>query len=190
MTNTAILVGNSQYQYLRALSCCHDDLMAMRELLEATAKYSEIEVIEDTEADELKSKMRAVITKNQSLGELFFYFTGHGWIGAEEFYYCATNFDSKRPNVTGLSTDELHTLLRQANADVVVKVIDACNSGTLLIKKDGDFLQQENHVFKNLIQISSCLESQNALTGKPLSIFTEKFRERSVRAKELYITLT
>ena len=176
MTNTAILVGNSQYQSLRALSCCHDDLMAMRELLEATAKYSEIEVIEDTEADELKSKMRAVITKNQSLGELFFYFTGHGWIGAEEFYYCATNFDSKRPNVTGLSTDELHTLLRQANADVVVKVIDACNSGTLLIKKDGDFLQQENHVFKNLIQISSCLESQNALTGKPLSIFTEKFR--------------
>ena len=181
MTNTAILVGNSQYQSLRALSCCHDDLMAMRELLEATAKYSEIEVIEDTEADELKSKMRAALDKHQSPGELFFYFTGHGCHQEEEFYHCATTFNSKRPNETGLSTSELHTFLRLAKADVVVKVIDACNSGTLLIKTDGDFLLQQKHGFKNLIQISSCLESQNSLAGEPLSIFTEKFRAAALR---------
>ena len=181
MANTAVLVGNSQYRSLNKLSCCHDDLLAMRELLEAADKYSEINVIENTDADCLKSRMRASIDKNQSTGELFFYFTGHGCQQEDEFYYCATNFDPKRPNKTGLSSSELHTLLRLANADVVVKVIDACNSGTLLVKADDGLSSQQRHEFKNLIQISSCLESQNSLMGEPLSIFTEKFRASALR---------
>ena len=184
MANTAILVGNSRYRSLSELSCCHEDLLAMRELLEAAEKYSEIEVIEDTDADKLKSRMRAAIDKNQSPEELFFYFTGHGCQQEDEFFYCATNFDSKRPNETGLSSNELHTLLRLANAQVVVKVIDACNSGTLLVKADGRFPSQHKHGFENLIQISSCLESQNSLTGEPLSIFTEKFRASALRKNE------
>ena len=184
MANTAVLVGNSQYQSLNKLSCCHNDLLAMRELLDATDKYSEIEVIEDTDADCLKSRMRSAIDKKQSTGELFFYFTGHGCQIEDEFYYCATSFNSKQPNKTGLSSSELHTLLRLANADVVVKVIDACNSGTLLVKADDGFSSQQTHDFKNLIQISSCLESQNSLAGEPLSIFTERFRASALRKNE------
>ncbi len=183
MSNTAVLVGNSDYDSLSTLSCCHDDLVAMKELLEATGKYSETKIIENDNADALKNKMRAAIDKNQSTGELFFYFTGHG-CQQEDFYYCATNFNPKRPNETGLSNSELHTLLRLANADVVVKVIDACNSGTSLIKADSEFISNEKHGFKNLIQISSCLESQNSLIGEPLSIFTEKFRDSALRKKE------
>ena len=190
MANTAVLVGNTDYDSLRTLSCCHDDLLAMKELLEATEKYSEIEVIENQNADELKSKMRNAIDKTPSTEELFFYFTGHGCLQEDEFYYCATNFDSKRPNETGLSNTELHTLLRLANADIVVKVIDSCNSGTLLIKADSEFVLHEKHGFKNLIQISSCLQSQNSLTGEPLSIFTEKFRASTLRKKEGIIYYT
>lgn len=183
MTNTAVLIGNSKYKSLTDLPCCLDDLLAMKELLEATQKYSEIKIIENNDADGLKSKMRDAIDKNQSTGELFFYFTGHGYLQENEFYYCATNFNSKRPNETGLSNSELHTLLRLADADVVVKVIDACNSGTLLIKTDSEFISHEKHGFKNLIQISSCQQSQNSLTGEPLSIFTEKFRDSALRKK-------
>ena len=124
MANTAILVGNSQYKFLRELSCCHKDLEAMKELLEATKKYSEIEIIENTDADELKSRIRAAIDKNQPTEELFFYYTGHGCVNDGGYYHCATNFDSKQPNVTGLSLEELHTLLRLADANLVVKVID------------------------------------------------------------------
>ena len=183
MTNTAVLIGNSKYKSLTDLPCCHDDLVAMKELLEATGKYPEIKIIENDNADALKNKMRAAIDKNQSTGELFFYFTGHG-CQQEDFYYCATNFNPKRPNETGLSNSELHTLLRLANADVVVKVIDACNSGTSLIKADSEFISNEKHGFKNVIQISSCLESQNSLIGEPLSLFTEKFRDSALRKKE------
>ena len=184
MANTAVLVGNSQYDSLNPLECCHHDLLAMKELLDATGKYSEFEVIENDNADELKSRIRDAIDKTPSTEELFFYFTGHGCLHDDEFYYCATNFDSKRPNQTGLSDSELHTLLRLANTDVVVKVIDACNSGTLLIKTDNEFVFNEKHGFKNLIQISSCQQSQNSLIGEPLSIFTEKFRDSAIRKEK------
>ena len=185
MANTAVLVGNSQYSNLRELPCCHADLVAMKELLEATGKYSKIEVIEDAEADELKSRLRLANDENQSIEELFFYFTGHGCQQEDEYYCCATNFDSKQPNVTGLSSNELHTLLRQANANLVVKVIDSCNSGTLLVKSNDEhqFQTQQKHGFNNLIQISSCLQSQNALTGESISIFTEKFRAAALRKR-------
>ena len=43
--------------------------------------------------------------------------------------------------------------------ELVVKVIDACSSGALLLKSDGSFLPSNKNGFKNLIQISSCLDS-------------------------------
>jgi hypothetical protein len=181
MTNVAILVGNSQYRHLTDLPCCNDDVLCIKELLEAKAKYAAIELIENMDADELKSRIRTAIDNVSLIGELFFYFSGHGYQHEDEFYYCATNFDAKRPNETGLSNSELHTLLRLADAELVVKVIDACNSGTLLVKADGGFVTQKNHGFKNLIQISSCLDSQNSLTGDPLSVFTDKFRASALR---------
>ena len=132
MGNTAILIGNAEYRSLGNLSCCLNDLVVMRELLTATDKYSHIVTIENQDADALKSSIRTAITENTPLEELFFYYTGHGHQHETDFYLCATDFDRKRPNDTGLSTDDLHTFLRMPRADLVVKVIDACNSGTLL----------------------------------------------------------
>lgn len=190
MANTAILVGNSQYRSLTDLSCCHDDLAAMHELLDAAAKYSVIEIIENVDADKMKSAIRATIEKHHAPEEVFFYFTGHGYQQDDEFYFCTGEFNPNKPNQTGISNGELHTLLRLANADVVVKVIDACNSGTTLIKSDGSFAFQDKHGFKSLIQISSCLQTQNSLTGNPLSFFTERFRESALRKKEGVIYYT
>lgn len=155
-------------------------MVAMRVLLVATEKYSHIEVIENVKADDLKNRIREAIDKVESPTELFFYYSGHGYQNEDDFYYCATNFDAKRPNETGVSTEELHTLLRLAEADLVVKVIDACNSGSLLVKSEL-IIPQNKQGFKNLIQISSCLDTQNSLTGDPLSLFTEKFRASVLR---------
>jgi hypothetical protein len=183
MSNLAILIGNTDYCSLSQLSCCRDDVLAIKMLLDATEKYPHIEVIENAKADDLKTRIREAIDKAQSPAELFFYYTGHGYQNEDDFYYCATHFDAKRPNETGLSTTELHTLLRLAEADLVVKVIDACNSGSLLVKSEL-LIPQNKQGFKNLIQISSCLASQNSLTGNPLSLFTEKFRSAVLRKQE------
>ena len=184
MNNAAILVGNTQYDSLSELPCCHNDLLAMKELLEETERYSYIEVIENTHADDLKARMRAVIDKQSSVRELFFYFTGHGCQQDYEFYYCATEFDSSRPNATGISTNELHELLSLSKPTVLVKVIDACNSGTVLVKSGQGFVLDDKPRFRHLIQISSCLDSQNSLAGRPLSVFTEKFRDSALRKTE------
>jgi hypothetical protein len=181
MSNLAILVGNVAYRTLTKLECCHDDVVAVQDLLKATGKYEEIVVIEDKDADRLKFDLRAAVEKVKSPNELFFYFSGHGYQHETDFFYCATNFDLNRPNETGLSTSELHTLLRLADADLVVKVIDACNSGTVLIKDGAGLIVQNKGPFKHLIQIASCLESQNALAGNPLSVFTDKFHAAALR---------
>ena len=156
----------------------------MKELLEATEQYSEIKIIEDRNAKELKLQLRALVERIQSPNELFFYFTGHGTVQVNEFYYCATDFDMKRPNTTGLANEELHVLLRQANASLVVKIIDACNSGILLVKADEVFVTRQDHGFNNLIQMSSCLETQDSSGGDPLSLFTEKIRSSVLRQRE------
>ena len=190
MANAAILIGNSHYSSLQSLPCCQADLHAMEELLEATGKYSDIRVVKDTDADALKSIVRETIQNHTSADELFFYFTGHGHQLESSFYLCAADFDTKRPNVTGVSTDELHALLRSADANLVVKVIDACNSGTLLIKAESPFNSHEKHGFKNLIQISSCRNDQNSLTGEVLSVFTEQFRAAALRKHEGFVYYT
>lgn len=184
MANAAILVGNTHYQNLAKLECCRDDVLAIEKLLKATEKYEEITVIENVEADVLKLQLRAAIDKVRSPEELLFYFTGHGHQDETDFFFCTTNFDSKRPNETGISTNELHTLLKLADAKLVVKVIDACNSGTLLVKSENGWIRHNKDGFKNLIQIASCLDSQNSLTGNPLSLFTEKFRDAVLRKTE------
>ena len=184
MANAAILIGNSHYSTLPSLACCHADLHAMKELLELTEKYSDICIVEDSDADGLKSRVREAILHRTSTDELFLYFTGHGYQHETDFFLCASNFDAKRPNATGISTDELHEFLRLANANLVVKVIDACNSGTLLVKADSQFNPSQKQGFENLIQISSCRQDQSSLTGEALSAFTEKFRAAALRKDE------
>ena len=71
-----------------------------------------------------------------------------------------------------------------ANAELVVKVIDACNSGTLLVKTESLFQPRQPQGFNNLIQISSCREDQYSQVGEPLSIFTDKFRDAALRKHE------
>jgi hypothetical protein len=183
MTSVAILVGNIEYKNLSKLDCCHDDLMAMHELLEQSNNYENIEIIENAPSDILKSRIREITDRQESISELFFYFTGHGCQLEDDFYFCATNFEARRPNETGISNTELHTLLKLADADLVVKVVDACNSGTLLVKSETGFVTPK-HGFKNLIQISSCLDSQYSLTGDPLSLFTDKFVSAALRKEQ------
>ena len=184
MAKTAILIGISVYRNLPSLACCHDDVLAIKQLLEATDKYDFITVIEDADADSLKQRLRDAVDEVVAPEELFFYFTGHGHARDGELFHCATNFDTTKPNETGLSTSELHTILRLADAASVVKVIDTCYSGTLLIKSQNDWLRQSKEGFRNLIQIASCLDSQNSLTGELLSLFTEKFRDAALRKTE------
>lgn len=184
MANVAILIGNSNYAKLPPLSCCSADVAAMKELLEVTGKYQPIEVALDQDSTQLKASVRMFMDAHKGADEIFFYFSGHGLYSDSDFFFCATDFDDRHPNQTGLSHTELLEFLRMADASLVVKVIDACNSGSPLIKSDAPFSRQSKYGLRNLIQIASCLDSQNALTGDPISEFTANFRAAALQKKE------
>lgn len=184
MANIAILIGNSEYETLSALPCCEADVLAIKELVETTEKFESIEVISNNTSSQLKDRIRSAFDNHRPIGEVFLFYTGHGFLYETEFFFCATNFDTKRPNETGLSNSDLHDLLRSLDAELVVKVIDACNSGTLLVKSNHSLFPVSKQGFRNLIQIASCLDSQDALTGNPLSVFTDKFRTAALRKLE------
>lgn len=184
MANVALLIGNTRYKTLPPLDCCEHDAHAIKELLDATRKFDDVKVLINGKSAQIKDQIRAIIDESKTLNEFFFYFTGHGFQHDEEFFFCCTDFDTRRPNTTGLSNTDLHTLLRPAGAALVVKVIDACYSGVLLVKADGGFLPTAKNGFKNLIQIAACLKSQNSLTGNPLSQFTGKFRSAALEKLE------
>lgn len=183
MGSIAIIVGNSEYQNSTNLDCCLADVATINDLLHATDKYDSIELLTNRKAATLKDTIRAFLGGARIVDELFFYFSGHGYQHDGEFYFNATDFDSAHPNETGLSHSELHTLLKATNANLVVKVIDACSSGTLLLKSDGGFLPEPKDGFNSLIQIASCLDNQSSLTGDPLSAFTDSFYD-AVLSKE------
>lgn len=175
MANVAILVGNVNYvREEDRLECCADDVRAMQELITATQKYEKICALTDVDSDKFREEILQALSGHDTIEEIFFYFTGHGHYDGREFFHCATNFDGERPNETGLSNTDLHTILKGANPELVVKVIDACYSGSVLIKSPANFAHSENF-FKNFIQFASSLNNQHSFTGDPLSAYTEKF---------------
>lgn len=185
MPSIAILIGNATYTQQNPLECCRRDVEAMTALLEATERFDRIDAHVDLDADEMRAVVREALPAEGGCDEVFFYFSGHGDIQTAEFYYCGTSYDSKRPNLTGVSHSALDDLFRAASPATLVKVIDACFSGTLLIK--GDPLPPppvHKDGFRNVLQFSSSMDSQTSLGGDPLSAYTRGFLEASVRQAE------
>lgn len=178
MKNIAFLVGISTYDHQPHLPCCRTDVDAMEALVRRTERFDVIVPVHDVSAERLKEELRSRLEVGSGpIGEIIFYFSGHGYAAEEEFYFCTTDFDGKRPNQTGLSNSEFRALVRAVDPQLVVNIIDACNSGTRLIKRGALFLPADKGGLNNLIQIASCLESQTSLAGEPLSEFTAAFCE-------------
>lgn len=181
MANIAILIGNSKYASQSDLACCEADVEAMASLLTATEKFDKVRQVKNANSDEIRNRLRQELEEATSLDEFFFYFSGHGIQIKSEFFYCGTEFDVDRPNETGLANTELHTILRAYSPKLVVKVVDACNSGTTLIKGDLPIISDGKGVLSDVIQIAACQNSQFSLTGNPLSIFTKHFCQAAFR---------
>ena len=112
------------------------------------------------------------------------YFSGHGFAAESEFFFCFRDFDARKPNQTGLSNTEFYQIVRAVSPELLVRIVDACQSGAPLIKSDASHIPVLKDGLKDIVQISSCLQSQSSLTGDPLSEFTKKFLEASLRKTE------
>lgn len=85
LANVAILIGNTDYKLLNKLECCSADVQAMEELLAATGRFDSIEVILNSDSAHLKEAIRTVIDAYKTISEVYFYYTGHGFMRGSEF---------------------------------------------------------------------------------------------------------
>lgn len=184
MKSTAILIGNATYLHERDLDCCRNDAMVMAELVEATGRFDNVCAYHDLDADAMRDVVRSALPTEDEQNEVFFYFSGHGAQLDGEFYYCGTKFDGRRPNETGVSHSELHGLFRAGRPATLVVIIDACYSGTLLVKRNTQPPPLLKEGFQNVFQFSSSMNDQTSLGGDPLSDYTRAFIEASIRKAE------
>lgn len=184
MTSSAILIGNASYLHEQDLDCCRNDVAVMQELIEATGRFDSIHACCDLDADAMRDLVRSALPTEDEQHEVFFYFSGHGAHLDGEFYYCGTKFDGRRPNETGVSHSELHGLFRAGCPTNLVVVIDACYSGTLLVKRETQPPPLVKEGFQNVFQFSSSMNNQTSLGGEPLSDYTRAFVEASIRKPE------
>jgi len=112
------LVGNTELSEIaRSWNAATRTCSQVKELLEATEKYEAITVVENTDADPLKSKLsRSDRQRYPAPEELFFYFTGHVVSLKRIFSFARPISIRIGPMRQGLSTTELHTLLKLADA--------------------------------------------------------------------------
>jgi len=147
----------------------------MEALLSATERFDKIICLTNERASDLKDKLRDFISNlDKSNDEVFFYFSGHGIDDGNEFYFCLSDYDKKAPHSTALSNQELHGLIRTSGPKSFIKVIDACESGTQMIKS-GSLEQYDKAAFESFVLMAACLSDQSTWTGRTLSLFTDIF---------------
>ncbi len=184
MKNIAILIGVTEYKNKeRNLPVCKNDVENMYKIISASSKYEIIEVIKGScTSSEIRNKIMKIekdIDKEE-IGELFFYFSGHGYSSSGNFYFCASDTDIVDINSTGIIYNQIDDIIRKINPKLYVKVIDACQSSTYYIK---DFSSEEKNINDCYFMFSS-KQTQSSWTGKYMSDFTKFYIEAIIKNQE------
>ncbi|NNV57756.1 caspase family protein [Limnovirga soli] len=180
--NIAVIIGVSVYSNSNNnLPGCKNDADAINQILKKTDKYDEILYINNNESSaKTKELLSNFILNNKGtvINELFFYYSGHGEFSNEEFYYVLSDFDAKKKNQTSLQNTEIDDLVRTLSPDLVIKVIDACQSGTTYIKEGNvlnKYFNDSKKGFNNCYFLNSSLNNQSSFQNGKLSFFTYSF---------------
>jgi hypothetical protein len=180
--NLAIVIGVSKYSDTKNnLPGCKNDAEAIHKILQKTDKFNPILYINNEETSaKTKELIIKFITehKGKQIDELFFYFSGHGEFSNNEFYYLLSDYDTKKKNQTSLQNNEMDDLIKTLNPNLVVKVIDACQSGTSYIKESNildKFFTDSKKGFNKCYFLNSSLNNQSSYQDKTISYFTNSF---------------
>lgn len=189
MKNYAIILGVSEYLNAHNLPACKNDADKMYKLLDATGKYEILQMDETLKKTEIIEKIDSFIDDTdlaEGIGEIFFYFSGHGDQDDTDMHYILQDTERDRINATALNNNELDNVIREKNPKLFVKVIDACESGLSYIKSfnEGNFYQKKDSVnrksqksFESCIFMSSSKKDESSVATRECSLFTRVFIE-------------
>jgi len=181
MKNLAIIIGVSQYaDENNNLPACLNDVKIIESLFNSIIKYDDVLIEKgNIESNKVRDSITTFIQKyqNEIIGEVFFYYTGHGCFDGTNFYYNLSNYDKRNKRQTSIENSEIDTWLRSLKAKLTIKVIDACYSAIKHIKDD--FFQQyfndTKTGFNECYFMYSSLSYQKSYQNELLSDFTLSF---------------
>lgn len=190
--NIGIIIAISDYidKELSNLPACKNDASVMAELLRSDSKFDDILIIdESTNSTAVKSKVTEFVSKHKAndIKEIVFYYTGHGELVDNEFYYLLSDFDSSRRKQTSLENSEVDNLLRSLSPNLTVKIVDACQSGTRYLKDRSALskhVEEIRHEFKNFYFLFSSNSDQSSYQDRSLSFFTKAIIESVIEHSE------
>lgn len=187
MINLGIVISVAEYSgELKSLPGCHKDGEAIANVLQYTQRFHDVLVInnssgkDNTISKEVKSKLVEFVGnhKGKEIGEVFFYFSGHGDYSDNEFFYLMSDYQSAHKNRTSLQNSELDSLVRSLSPQLFVKVVDACHSGISYVKNSGELekhFNESRNSFKKLYFMFSSQSDQSSWQDSNLSYFTHSF---------------
>lgn len=180
MPKLAIVIAVSEYSGLQDLPACRHDGNAFADLLKRTGRFDEVLHISgnnETVSSFVKTRLSALADqyRGQAVGEVVFYFSGHGDFDGEDFKFVLSDYNPRRPNQTTLSNAELDGILRNLAPDLFVKIVDACHSGINYIKGDDDlssYLKSSRAGFNNVYFMFSSQADEVSYATEHVSFFT------------------
>lgn len=182
--NIAIILAVSKYKIPgNDLIASKKDGKIINDILSATKKYDDILYLNDNETSlEIKELIGNFFIKHKdkSINELFFYYSGHGEFSNDKFYYLLSDYDEKRKHQTTLQNEEIDHYIRNLSPELVVKVVDSCQSGARYIKDFEmipKYIAKSKEGFKNCYFLYSSLSDQYSYQDDNLSFFTKSFIE-------------
>jgi len=180
--NIGIIISVSEYTNpANNLPGCKKDADSIHGIITKTSKFDDILYIhEKLSSAKVKEKLTDFISlhKTSKIEELFFYFTGHGEFLNDEFYYILSDFSQDKRKQTSLQNEELDNLFRTLKPSLVIKVIDACQSGKAYIKEAGvitKYFQKTIDRFDRCYFLNSSLKDQSSFQSDVISDFTLSF---------------
>lgn len=175
----SILIGISEYSDAKNnLPGCKADIKIMKELLFKTNNYDEILVLDEKMSSaKLKEKFASFISKHKAekVEEFLFYYTGHGEFLNDEFYYILSDYTPSKRKQTSLQNQEVDTLIKTLQPNLVIKIIDACQSGKNYIKEYdviGKYFNETSNGFNKCYFLNSSMSDQSSYQDEIISNFT------------------
>lgn len=189
--NLALLVAVSEYtDPQNNLPACANDFSLVDSILAHSGQFTEVlRLASDTASSHVKPELARFVKthKEHKVDELFFYFTGHGDLYNDDFYFLLSDFDEDRRQQTALSNAELDSMLRSLSPSLTVKVVDACHSGVLYVKNVNILeksLDASRHKFEHCYFMFSSQKEQPSFQDAHFSDFTESFGQSILRRKQ------
>lgn len=188
--NIAIVVGISKYDMLgNDLPGCKNDADTIYKTLILTKKYDDILFRKgDVKSYILKDDIGRFVNKyqTQEVDEIFFYYSGHGLHMENEFCFITTDYRDDRQRSTSLMNSELDDLLKSVGSSLVVKFIDACQSGTRYVKdinNINNYVKSTGADFQDCYFFFSSQNNQSSYQTDKISFFTKSFVKAIVNSQ-------